>query len=239
MHAVNNEPRRGEIAVPRAALVAGIGILIMAVAAPFAEFGVYPKLVVPGDLEETVRNVGTHQALFLGGIFAYLVTFVLDLVVAWALFVLLAPVNRRLSLLAAWFRLAYTVVAFMAFLNFVDVFRLSRSPEYMSAIGSEQFNAQVYLLLKAFHYEWGMGMVLFGIHLGLLAYLVYRSDYIPRYLGLLLGVNGLGYLVYELKPYLYPDAELGFVMVTFFGELVFMLWLLARGWAIPASVGRD
>lgn len=232
-------PRGEEIPVPRAALIAGIGILIMAVAAPLAEFVVYPTLVVPGGMEATIRNMDAHQALFLGGIFAYLVTFILDLVVAWALLVLLAPVNRWLSLLAAWFRVAYTVVAFVAFLNFVTVFRLVRSPEYMSAVGSEQFNAQVHLLLNAFRHEWGMGMLLFGIHLGLLAYLVYRSGYIPRLLGLLLGVNGLGYLVYELKPYLYPDAELGFVMITFFGELIFMLWLLARGWAIPASVGRD
>ena len=76
------------------------------------------------------------------------------------------------------------------------------------------------------------GLVLFGIHLGLLGYLVYRSDYIPKILGILLTVAGLGWLIYCLSPYLYPNADVGFIMITFFGELIFMLWLLVRGWKI-------
>jgi len=63
--------------------------------------------------------------------------------------------------------------------------------------------------------------------------LVYRSGYIPGILGVVLAIAGLGLLVYCLGPYLYPDADLGFLMFTFLGEPIFMLWLLVRGWRIP------
>ena len=84
-----------------------------------------------------------------------------------------------------------------------------------------------------------MGLVLLGIHLGLLGYLVYRSNYIPRILGILLAIAGLGWLIYELNPYLYPDADLGFIMITFFGEPIFMLWLLVRGWKIQEPTAHS
>ena len=220
------------ITLRQAALIAGFGILIMAFAAPFAELFVYAKLVIPGNIEETARGIVANKGLFLAWIFAYLATFICDLLVAWALYVLLIPVNRSLSLLTAWFRLVYTVIAFVAMLKLVTVFRILNSPDYLAIFGSDQLHAQVKLLLNSFQYEWGIGLVLFGIYLGLLGYLVYRSEYIPKILGILLIIAGLGWLIYCLAPYLYPDANVQFIMITFFGELIFMLWLLLRGWKI-------
>jgi hypothetical protein len=77
--------------------------------------------------------------------------------------------------------------------------------------------------------------MLFGIHLGLLGYLVYRSGYIPRIVGVLLAISGAGYLIYYSSPYLLPNAELGFIMITFAAEPIFMIWLLVRGWKIRVS----
>jgi hypothetical protein len=135
-------------------------------------------------------------------------------------------------LLTAWFRLVYTVIALCSLLKLATAFRILNTPDYLTVVGSDQLHAQVQLLLKSFRYEWSMGLVLFGIHIGLLGYLVYRSGYIPRILGILLAIAGLGYLIYYLGPYLYPTADVGFIMITFFGELIFMLWLLVRGWKI-------
>lgn len=221
----------------QAALVAGLGLLTMAIAAPFAEFIVYKKLVIPGDIEETVRNILAKRGLFLAGLFAYLITFICDVLVAWALYVLLAPTNRSVSLLTAWFRLVYTAIALFAMLKLVTVFRLLHTPDYLTLFGSDQLHAQVRLLLDSFRYEWSMGLVFFGIHLGLLGSLVYRSGYIPRILGILLAIAGLGWLIYELSPYFFPNADLGFIMITFFGELIFMLWLLVRGWTLQEPTG--
>jgi hypothetical protein len=77
-----------------------------------------------------------------------------------------------------------------------------------------------------------MGLVLLGIHLVLLGCLVYGSGYIPRAIGILLVINGLGSVVNSLQLYLYPHAHLGFLFVAFFGEVFFMLWLLVKGWKI-------
>lgn len=220
----------------QAALVAGFGLLVMIIAAPFAEFAVFAKLVVPGDVAATVENLRASRGLYLAGIFAYLVVFIFDVIVAWAFYVLLCPVNRSLSLLTAWFRLVYTAVALAASLKLVTVYRLLHPADGPSLPGSDQpeahvalLQAQVDLLLDAFRHEWGFGLILFGIHLILLGYLVYRAGYIPRILGVLLVVAGLAWVIYELGPFLLPDADLGFLPFAFLGEPVVMLWLLIRG----------
>src|SRR5262245_58795996 len=87
------------------ALSAGIGLLIMVIAAPFAELYAFPKLIVQGNAAETASNIIKNQALFTSMVFGYLITFICDVVVAWALYVLLKPINDNLSLLTAWFRL--------------------------------------------------------------------------------------------------------------------------------------
>jgi uncharacterized protein DUF4386 len=162
----------------------------------------------------------------------YLVNAIGDILVAWALYIFLAPVNRSAALLAAWFRLIYTAIFIVAFLKLATVFRLLNTPDNMTVLGPDQFHVQVELLLRSFRYEWSFGLVFFGVHLGLLGYLVYRSGYIPKILGLLLVIAGVGNSVQALSPYLYPNADLGFIMITFFGELTFMLWLLVGGWRI-------
>ena len=216
------------ITLHHAALIAGFGMLLMAATAPFAEFFVFPKLIVHGDVEQTIRNILANRALYLAGVFACLINFVCDIVIAWALYILLVPVNRSLSLLAAWFRLIYTAIAVSALFKLIAVFRLLNTPDYSSP--------QIRFLLDSFRWDWSMSLMLFDIHLGLLAWLVYRSGYIPRLLGILLAIDGLGWLIDGLSPYFYPHAWLGFVSVSSLGELVFMLWLLIRGGKIQPSV---
>lgn len=214
-----------------AALIAGIGYLLMPVS--FAEFYALPRLIIPGHIEQTVQNISTHGGLFVAAILCHLITFINDVVIAWALYLLLAPVNKALSLLTAWFRLIYTAIALFALFNLVTVYRLLHTPDYLALFGSLQLNAQVQLLLNSFRYDWSFSMTIFAIHLVLLGCLIYRSGYIPRLIGILLILDGLGWLIDSLQPYLYPTAHIGLVSITFLGELVFMLWLLIRGWKIP------
>ena len=89
------------ISLRQAAILAGTGLLAMAFLAPFAELYVFPKLIVRGDIEQTVLNIRANPMLFLGGAFANLVTCILDVIAAWALWVVLKPVDRSLSLLTA------------------------------------------------------------------------------------------------------------------------------------------
>jgi hypothetical protein len=221
--------------VRQAALVAGFAYLINPVS--YAQYSLMPKVVIPGNIQQTVQNIG-HGNLFLAAIFCYLINFIGDVVIAWALYVLLAPVNRSLSLLASWFQLVYTAMGLLGMLNLVAAYHAVKSPDYLALAGPGPFHAQVQLLLNSFQYDWSIGLVLFGIHLVLVGYLICRSSYIPRLIGILLVINGLGWVIDSLRPYLFPSAHLGFVMITFFGELVFMLWLLIRGWKIQEPAAR-
>lgn len=229
-----NSPSRGNrgegLTLRQAALIAGFGYLLGPVT--YAEFSIYPKLVVATNIEQTVQNIAVHRGLFAAAILCYLVEFIEDIVIAWALYVLLVPVNRAVSLLTAWFRLMYTAIALFGMLKLVTVFDLVNAPDYLAAFGSGPLHAEVKLLLGTFRDDWSIGLVLFGIHLILLGCLIYRSGYIPKWLGVLLVVDGLGWVINSLQPYLYPRAHLNFLFVTFFGEIFLMLWLLIRGWKI-------
>lgn len=184
------------------------------------------------NIEQTVQNISAHGGLFLAAIFGYLITFIEDVVIAWALYILFAPVNRSLSLLTAWFRLLYAAIVLVGWLNLVTVYRFLTTPDYLTAFGSAPLHAQVKLLLNSFRYDWSISLVIFGIHLVLLGYLIYRSAYIPKIIGILLVIDGLGWVIDSLRPYFYPNPPLRFLFVTFFGELIFMLWLSIRGWKI-------
>jgi hypothetical protein len=99
----------------------------------------------------------------------------------------------------------------------------------------DQLSFQVKLSINAFRSGWYFGILFFGIHLELLGYLVFRSNYIPKILGILLIIAGLGYLSNALKPFLFPNINLDFAKFTFFGELIFMFWLIIRGSRIKES----
>ncbi len=222
------------VTLRQAALIAGLAYLLNPVT--LAEFSLYPRLVIPGHIDQTVQNIVAHGGMFVAAIFCYLISFIGDVVIAWTLYLLLAPVNRPVSLLTAWFRLIYTAIALVGLLDLVAVYRLLHEPGYSAAFGPGPLNAHVELLLNSFRYDWSIGLVFFGIHLGLLGCLIYRSGYIPKILGIVLVIDGAGWVTDSVKPYLFPDAPLGFLFVTFLGELFLMLWLLIRGWRVREPI---
>jgi hypothetical protein len=212
-----------------AALIAGLAILGSVMVAPFAELYAMPKLVVPYNASETAKNIIEHRTLFISALFAYFITFFLDIVIAWALYILLRPVNENLSLLTAWFKILYAVIALVALNNLVTVFQLLDTPGYLNVFEPAQLHAQAMLSIRAFKNHWYFGIIIFGIHLLFLGYLVFRSGYIPKIFGVVLIITGLGYLLTELRLYLFPGISVDFAKYTFYGELIFMLWLLIKG----------
>lgn len=192
--------------------------------------------MIPGNIEQTVQNLSAHSGHFVVALLFYLITFLEDVVIAWALYVLLAPVNRALSLLTAWFRLVYTAVALVGWLHLVTVYRLLTTPDDVTQFGTSLLHAQVQLLLRSFRHDWSVSLIIFGIHLVLLGSLICRSGYIHWIIGILLVIDGIGWVIDSLQPFLYPKAHLGFLFITFFGELVFMLWLLIMGWRIKEPI---
>jgi Domain of unknown function (DUF4386) len=216
----------------QAAVVAGLGYLLLITPVVYAEFNLYPKVVISGNIAQTVGNIASHGGLFAAAILFYLINFIGDIVVAWALYVLLAPVNKALSALTAWFRLMYTALGLFAVLQLVLAFRLVHSTYYPKAFGASQLQAQVQMLISSFRSGWNFGLILFGIHLVLLGYLIYRSGYLPKLLGIVLAVVGLGWIGNIVGPFLYPSLNLDWFLPVAFAENLLPLWLLIMGWRI-------
>lgn len=214
-----------------AAIVAGLGYLLNPVS--YAEFSIMPKLMVMGHPDQTLANITAHPGMFVTAIFCYLINFIEDVVIAWALYYLFAPVNRAVSLLAAIFQLVYAAIALGGWLHLVEAYRLVSAPDFSTAFGTGAARQQVDLLLHAFRYDYSASILIFAIHLLLIGGLILRSTYAPKWLGALLIVDGAAWWVNDLRPYFYPGANLDFLFPIFFVELIFMLWLLIWGSRIP------
>lgn len=221
--------RSTDISVRKAALVAGFGLLIMTIFAVFADLFVFQKLIVLGNATTTANNIKANEMLFRTGICSFLIVIICDVAVAWALYVFLKPVNKSLSLLAAWFRLVYATIFGIALVNYLNVLQLLSGADYLKVFGIDQLHAKVMLSLNAFNDGWAIGFVFFGFHLALLGYLVFKSGYIPRILGVLLIIAGLGYLIDNFGKFLFPNFNATISLITGWGELIFMFWLLFKG----------
>ncbi len=221
--------RSSEISLGKAGLIAGIGILIMVLTVPFAEFKIFPNLIDYKNPEVTANNILNNQSLFTVGIFLNFITIICDIIVAWALYIFLKPINKSLSLLVAWFRLIYAGIYLIALLNLIKVLNLLTADKYFVATDQNQIYDQILFFMKSFGNEMSFGLILFGIYLGVLGYLVLRSNYIPKILGWILILAGIGYFISYSGRFLFPDINTEILMITFFGELIFMLWLLIKG----------
>ncbi len=224
--------RVADITLSKAALIAGLGLLIMTIAAIFAE-ATRTSLIVANNATATANNIMANQMLFRFVIISYLITAALDVVVAWALYIFLKPVNKNLSLLAGWFRVAYAAIFGASLFNLVNALELLNNQSYLKVFGANQLHNQVMISLNAFNNGWNVGFVLFGLHLGLLGYLALKSGYIPKYLGVLLIIAGLGYLADSFGEFLIADYSATIAMFTFVGELVLIFWLFFKGSKIP------
>jgi hypothetical protein len=227
-HSTNTRRPTADISQRKVALTAAIGLLVLALLAPFALFGVLQNLVVPADAAATVENITTSEGFFRAGIAAFLIVIILDVVVAWALYVLLRPVNRTLALLTAWLRLVFAAVFGYALVNLLDVAQLVGHAE-QSALQGEQLQAQVMSSIASFDNGWiSIALAIFGLHLLGLGYLLFRSAHFPGFLGVLVAISGGGYLVDSFGTVLVPDYALNIGAFTFVGEALLIFWLFWR-----------
>jgi len=117
----------------------------------------------------------------------------------------------------------------MSVTNLIKVFTLTKGSSYFLSNSQEQISEFMLFYIQSYKYEWFFGLVLFGFYLILLGFLVLKAKYVPKIMGWLLIIAGIGYVVGHLKVFLYPDLNTSFSMFTAMGELVFMLWLLIKG----------
>lgn len=222
-------------AVGRAGLVGGLGILVLAALAGVGGLGLVAGLVTEGDPAATARDILASEGTFRLGVASLYLVVVLDVVVAWALFRFFSPVSASIARLAAWFRLAYAGVYLVAISQLAGVPGLLRDDGYATALGRKQVHAQALLAFDSYHDIWLAGLILFGAHLLLVGYLAYRSGYVPRLLGVLLAVAGAGYVADTLSSVLFL-SPVTVSTLTFLGEFLLAVWLVARSRSIPVEV---
>lgn len=220
----------------RAAILAGLGYVMLFALAVFANFFVREGLIVPGDSAATALNIAESEGLFRAGMVSFLVVFLLDVVVAWALLIVFQSVSRELSLLAAWFRLVYTVFMGVALVYFFQALQYLSGAEFLTAFDDGQLTAAALVALDTFNSTWLIGLTAFGVHLMILGYLIVASGIAPKALGVVLLVSGLAYGVDTVAHTVLSNyAEYASVLVALvaipavIGEGWFGIWLLLKG----------
>lgn len=214
----------------RYARLAGLLLLVSLVAGGFGESYVPAKLLATNSLAETARRVASSLGLIRLSFAAYLVEAACDLTLTATFYLLLRPISRPLSLIAAFFGLFATatyavseIVYFTASLPFSD-------PDLLRLLSPEVRQTLTYLALTVFGYIFVLFTGFYGLAEILRGYLIVRSGYLPRWLGVLLALGGAGFLAKNTVFLLAPQHDsMLFVLPTLIAMLSLAAWLLLEG----------
>ncbi len=219
-----------------AARIAGAFYLITIIMGVFAEVFVRGALVVREDAAATATSILAHEPLYRFGLAADLIMIASYVVVTLLFYVLFKPVGRSLSLLAAFFSLVGIAVLAVNSLNHIAPLVFLKSPHYLSAFEPTQLRALALMSLKMHGRGYSIGMVFFGIYCLLIGWLAFRSGFLPRILGVLMALGGLGFVTSSFAKFLVPALAARLPDISMLGgiaELALSLWLVVMGVNVP------
>lgn len=221
-----------------AARLAGLLYLIAMATGLFAEFYVHfpSTLIVSGDAAKTASNIMANERLYRIGIANNIVTFAIDVVLIWALYVLLKPVNRNLALLAVFFRLVETTIACAAIINSYVAMQFVSDADHLKAFDSNQIQA-----LSILHDTYALTFVVVAIFLGLgstiFNYLLFKSRYIPKALAAWGVFASLLLLMSQFAIIIFPAVEKIIIPACYgpiaIDEIALGFWFLFKRVNIP------
>jgi hypothetical protein len=217
----------------RLARLAGVLYLINILGGAFAITIVPAMLIVDGNPAATAHNLQTHELLYRSGLAAHLVVTTTNVPLAVIFYELFKVVNRRLALLDAFFILVATAIEAAGLVNqFTPLVLLGNGP-YRSALPPSQLQALAYLPVDLASIDYTIHTVFFGLDILVFAYLVLRSTFLPKTLGVLLAIDALAYLSYSFTDILAPDIAANLVpwiqLPALVGEGSLCVWLLTVG----------
>lgn len=217
----------------RYARVAGILYLAIILLGTFGELYVRGTLVVSGDTAATSAAIAASPLIWRAGIAGDLLMHVFDVPVIVVLYYLLRPVSRSLALFATLINLVQTAVLVANKMNLLVPLLLLENSSYLAAFSSEQLYALSSLAIKAHGYGFGIGLIFFGVACLVRGYLIFKSGFLPKALGVLMAIAGLSYLINSFALLLAPSFATaifpGILMPAFVGELSLTLWLIVKG----------
>jgi hypothetical protein len=217
----------------RNARIAGFLYLLLAIVAPFRLIYIPSTLFVPGNASATANNIAAHEMLFRLGIVGDLFCGTIIIFVTLALYRLFKEVDQNLAVLMVILGgVMPAAIDFFIVLNDAAALILVRGADFLAVFDKPQRDALAMLFLRMHDQEILAAQIFWGLWLFPLAILVYRSRFLPRFLGVWLILNGFGYLAISLTGLLLPHYEKAVGNIAFpalTGEVAFVLWLLIKG----------
>lgn len=211
---------------------AGLLYVLISIPGIFALIYVPGKLIVHGNATATASNIAAHETLFRLGIAANLISQILFMGVALALYDLLKGVNRRQAALMLTLIVVPVPIVLLNELNAIAALILVRGADFLSIFEKPQRDSLAMLFLNLHSYGFDITAIFWGLWLFPLGLLVYRSGFIPRLLGVLLMLNSFTFPVNSFTSLLLPQYEnivSRWMKPLSFAELLFMFWLLIMG----------
>jgi hypothetical protein len=218
-------------AIQAYARTAGLLFLITIAAGGFGEGYAPSQLIVASDAAATVANLKANEMLYRLSFAAYLVEALCDVGIAVIFYILLRPVNRGLALFTVFIGLLSTATYAACEIFYFGLPQLLlRDAEYLKSFTPEQINALVLLSIKLFNYGAGLFLAFYGTGWIIRGWLMVRSGYIPKLLGLLMIVGGLGFVASTVTQVLAPQYQAQWMLLALMPGIVLLaLWLLIRG----------
>jgi hypothetical protein len=215
------------------AKVAGFLYLIMILAGGFAEAYVREGFTVSGNAAATALNILASEQMYRFGFMADLVTLIAGTIISLIFYVLFKPVNRNLSLLALLFSVLAGAVMAINLLNQLAPLLLLHNSSYLNAFTMDQLQTFSLFFLNLQSQGYGISLLLFAFYFPIIGYLVYKSEFLPRILGVIYAIAGIGYLANSLAMFLFPHLTaylFPYVLLpAFIGESSMCLWLITKG----------
>lgn len=211
---------------------AGLLYVLASVVGFFAMGYVPDKLIVHGNAAATANNIAASETLFRLGIAGELLGQAAFIFVALALYDLLKEVNQRQASLMVMLILVSIPIAFLNELNSFAALVLARGAEFLSIFDKPQRDALAMLFLNLHGRGFVVAEIFWGLWLFPLARLVYKSRFLPRFLGVWLALAGFAWIILSLTGVLLPqyqDKVYAYSQPAIVGEIAFMLWLLIKG----------
>jgi hypothetical protein len=214
------------------ARIAGFLYLIVIVGGLFAEIFVRGRLVVAGNPVATAQNIMSHQTLYRWGFAVEVFYLACNVPLAVLFYSLFKVVNRNVALLDAIFGLVSTAIEGVSLVAHYAPVVLLGGASYLTAFTTAQLQAAAYLSLQLFEGGFAICLVFFGFDCFAMAYLIVKSTFFPRIIGVLLAIEGVGYLVNSFALFLAPALQariFPYFTVTAIAEVALCLWLLVMG----------
>ena len=218
------------ITLQRYARIAGVAMLLSIIFGTLGEAVLPARIIVMGDAKATAANLLANPGLVRVSFATYLVEGICDLALAGLFYILLKPVDRNLALLSAFFGIGSMVLFAVAQASFYSATLAVGESAGMAAFSPDQRNAIAMLAVRISYTIAGLFLILYGIATMLRGYLIARSGYLPKLIGILFMIGGAGFALRTTTLLLAPAWSSTLMLIPIaLGGIPLMLWLLIKG----------